>query len=98
MSLRPTALACRAPVCPAPATIGHPGRDLPDGLQPAIIAGNTGAAYRMMSLTGRTAAERRLGIGQKQAKRELAGLTAAGLIRFRRRPRPGWYESAASAS
>ena len=42
--------------------------------------------------------EQQFGIGQKQAKRELAALTAAGKIAFRRRPRPGWYESAASAS
>ena len=36
--------------------------------------------------------ERQFGVGEKQAKRELAALTAAGLVRFMARPRPGHYE------
>jgi len=35
--------------------------------------------------------ERQFGIKDKQAKRELAGLSRRGLIRFIRKPRPGYY-------
>jgi hypothetical protein len=35
--------------------------------------------------------EKQFGVGEKQAKRELTALTAAGLARFVARPRPGYY-------
>ena len=38
--------------------------------------------------------EDRFGIGGKQAKRELAGLSIAGSVAFVRKPRPGYYRLA----
>ena len=39
----------------------------------------------------RVAVEKKFGIGQKQAKRELVGLSKRGIIEFVRKPRPGYY-------
>jgi len=39
----------------------------------------------------RAMVEKHFGIGVRQAKRELAGLSTHGLIGFKRRPRPGHY-------
>ena len=39
----------------------------------------------------RAMVEERFAVGAKQAKRELAGLSAMGLIEFERKARPGWY-------
>ena len=39
----------------------------------------------------RAMVEERFAVGAKQAKRELAGLSAQGLIEFKRKPKPGYY-------
>ena len=40
----------------------------------------------------RTMVENQFDIREKQAKRELAGLTNSGLVAFIRKPRPGFYK------
>ena len=35
--------------------------------------------------------EKQFDIGEKQAKRELGGLTKRGIVQFIRKPRPGYY-------
>jgi DNA-binding response OmpR family regulator len=42
--------------------------------------------------------QKRFGIGDKQAKRELGGLTESGMIEFRRKPPPGYYALRQKAS